>query len=142
MRASYFLFALLGTSAFGSGRLTDVFHAEQISVANSAALLYRSKTATPGTSCEQEAAVKIKGLKRVNIGDTIQHDGISLKVGVIEVTLFNDVLEMADNEKFKKGDRLCRIAASLGDLPNSTNCGSVWISVKNCRSLRRLNDAP
>jgi hypothetical protein len=107
-----------------------------IDVSQGVVTLYRHENILLGLSCKSGPVGQLTGLKTISIGDTIKHDKYSFRVGIIEVSKFNEDASWSGKTIAKKGDVVCVVAGSEGTLPSDKDCDALWLRIANCRPLK------
>ena len=115
------------------------FFASSIDASTGEATLYQHRSILFGLSCMSGPIGDIKGLKRISLGDTIRYKETSFKVGIIEVTRFNEDYISHGEKIAKKGDVVCVLVANEDAFPSDNDCDALWVRIVNCHPLKKRN---
>ncbi len=129
-----FVFLLLAQTAHALD--VQTFSAQSIDASQGDATLYSHERILLGLSCKSGPVGKLPGLATISIGDKIIYKNYSLRVGIIEVSRFNQDATWAGSTIAKKGDIVCVVASSRETLPSEKDCNALWLRIVNCRPLR------
>jgi hypothetical protein len=129
-----FLCMLIGVTAWALD--VEEFFATSVDVSQGEVTLFSQESILLGLSCKSGPVGKLTGLKTISIGDTINHDKYSFRVGIIKVSKFNEDATWDGKTIVKKGDLVCVAAANEDALPSDKDCDALWLRIVNCRPLK------
>ena len=118
-------------------QMVTEFSATSIDVSKGDVTLYSHERVLLGLSCRSGPVGKLTGLKTISIGDTINHEEYSFKVGIIEVTKFNEDLSSDGETIAKKGEVVCVVAENEDALPSDKDCDALWLRIVNCQPFNK-----
>ncbi len=138
MKKLVLLFALLSMVSPVAWSL-DVaeFRAQSIDVSRGKAVLYSHESALLGLSCKSGPIGEVTNRSTISLGDEIRVGKYEFRVGLIQVTRFNEDLRGPGTEVIaRRGDLVCVLAANERALPSKDDCDAIWVRVTNCLPLR------
>ena len=134
LRIAAFVCAVL---TFSPALALDVtkLNAQAVDLSGSSAVLYSHESILLGFSCKSGPVGTLQGVSVVRLGDTVTVGGKSFRVGIIEVTKYNEDAEWGKDILAKKGDLVCVLAPDAKSLPYDDDCEALWINAPGCRVL-------
>lgn len=111
-------------------------NAQEVDLSSSSAVLNSHESILLGLSCKSGPIGMLEGVSVIKIGDTVTAGGRSFRVGIIEVTKYNEDAKWGNEVLAKKGDVVCVLAPNAASLPYDDDCNALWVNVPGCRVLR------
>jgi len=137
MKLTLRLIAVVLLAAAGSVSALDVtkLHARAVDLSNSKAVLNTHESVLLGLSCKSGPVGTVQGVSVVKLGDTVTAGGKSFRVGIIEVTKYNEDAKWGKEILARKGDVVCVLAPDEKSLPYDDDCEAIWVNAPGCRVL-------
>ena len=110
----------------------EIFNVNAIDVSQGEITLFAEESKFLGLSCASGSKGKLSGLKTIKIGDIIQHDTYSFRVGIIEVSKVNAYVDAKENG-VQNSEVTCVVAENKDALPYDEDCDALWLRIIHCR---------
>ena len=124
------IFGIAGT--IRADEISKSFQVNRVLIPQGNMTLFSHESFFLGVSCISGPVGEIQGIRELKIGDTIRSDSYSLKVGVIEATLYLKDVFWKGEIKARAGEVECVAAENHGKFPYDDDCDALWARIKPC----------